>query len=67
MTSGHAPQCRMLDPETEHTLRNHLAIILGYCDLLRSETPAEDPRHMDLEEMHRAATAMMSILTEDQQ
>ena len=67
MTSGHSPRCRMLDLETEHTLKNHLAVILGYCELLLSEAPAEDPRQLDLAEMHRAATAMMSIVREDQQ
>ena len=60
-------RCRMLDLETEHTLKNHLAIILGYCELLLSETPAEDSRQLDIAEMHRAASAMMSILREVQQ
>jgi hypothetical protein len=50
-----------LDVETEHTVKNHLAIIVGYCELLLMETPEDDPRHVDVVEIHRAATAVLSI------
>lgn len=52
---------RVLDHETEHRVKNQLAIVLGYCNLLLAETPAEDPRHGDVLEMQRAATAMLAI------
>jgi len=52
---------RVLDHEAEHTVKNHLAIILGYCDLLLAETPEDDPRHVDVLEVQRAATAMLAI------
>ncbi len=50
------------ESDAEHTLRNHLAIILGYCDLLLSETNANDPRYGDLIEMQRAAKAALSLV-----
>jgi two-component sensor histidine kinase len=52
---------RVLDHETEHRVKNQLAIVLGYCNLLLAETPADDPRHVDVLEMQRAATAMLAI------
>lgn len=52
---------RTLDHESEHTLKNHLAIILGYCELLLGETPPDDPRHGDLLEMQRAANAVLMM------
>lgn len=56
------PRVRVLDPATEHTLKNYLAVIVGYCDLLLGETPPEDPRHADLADMQRAAKSALSIL-----
>lgn len=52
---------RVLDVHAEHTLKNHLAIIVGYCELLLAETPADDPRHVDMVEMHRAAMAVLAM------
>jgi hypothetical protein len=53
---------RTIDIATEHTLKNHLAVILGYCELLIAETPPGDPRHGDLLEMQRAAKTVMAML-----
>jgi signal transduction histidine kinase len=50
------------EAEFEHELKNHLAIILGYADLLREEMPADDPRMEDLSEIHKAATAAIALL-----
>lgn len=56
---------RMLDPETEHTIKNHLAVIVGFCELLLADTPQDDPRHTDLQEMHRSARALMALFRKD--
>lgn len=56
---------RVLDTEAEHTLKNHLAIVVGYCELLLAETPADDPRRDDMAEMHRAATAVLAMFAPD--
>jgi signal transduction histidine kinase len=47
----------------QHTLTNYLAIILGFSELLLQELPASDPRRADLEEIHRAATAALQIVS----
>ena len=57
----HRRQPFTLDAETEHTVKNHLAVILGFCELLIGDTPPEDPRRADLEEVHRSARALMEI------
>ena len=49
-------------PEFEHELKNCLAIILGYADLLIEEMPADDPRVEDLSEIHKAASAAVALL-----
>jgi hypothetical protein len=55
---------RVVDRETLHTIKNHLAIVLGYCELLLTEASPDDARRLDLEEMHRAATAVYAIFNE---
>jgi hypothetical protein len=57
---------RHLDPETEHTVKNHLAVIVGFCELLMTETPPEDSRHADLLEISRAARELMVIFKREQ-
>jgi hypothetical protein len=52
---------RVLDSDTEHAVKNHLAVIVGFCELLLTETPAEDSRHADLLEINRAARELMAI------
>ena len=62
--SGTTPG-RMLDVAEEHAMKNHLAVVLGFCELLLSEMPGADPRRPDVEEIHRAATAAVAILAQD--
>jgi hypothetical protein len=50
--------------EVIHRLKNHIAIIVGFCELLIAETPASDPRRADLLEVQKAATDAMGILPE---
>lgn len=53
---------RPYSPDVEHELKNQLAIIRGYCDLLLEDTPRDDPRHADLLEIQTAAAAALQIL-----
>jgi len=48
--------------EVEHALKNYLAIILGYTDLLLQEIPDGDPRLQDVREIHSAASAAAALL-----
>jgi hypothetical protein len=56
---------RVLDAETEHAIKNHLAVIAGFCELLIADTPPEDPRHADLQEMNRSARALIALFRTD--
>ena len=56
-TGGGPPDSRRL-----HDVRNHLSVIIGYCDLLLPEIPPSDRKHADITEMRKAATAAMSLL-----
>ena len=49
--------------ELEHALKNHLAIILGFSELLLQEAAPDDPRRDDFEEIHKAATAAVEIVS----
>lgn len=60
---GRAP--RVIDGETEHTIKNHLAVIAGYCELLLADTPVDDQRYRDLEEMNRSIRALVAIFRTD--
>jgi hypothetical protein len=48
--------------EVVHQLKNHLAIIVGYCDLLLAETADDDPRKADLLDVHKAARDAMAVM-----
>ena len=62
-TPGPLSYRRVFDLEGEHALKNHLAIILGYSELLLAETPTGDPRRAVLQEMRDAAKAMMAVFS----
>ena len=47
-----------------HNVRNHLSVILGFCDLLIGEIPSTDRKHADLLEIRKAAVAAISALEE---
>ena len=47
-----------------HQLKNHLAIVVGFCDLLIADTPEDDPRHADLRELFDAAREAMAVVPE---
>lgn len=50
------------ETDFEHALKNYIAIILGYADLLLDEMAPDDPRLPDLREIHKAATAAVTLL-----
>ena len=61
MSEDRKRQPLVLDADTEHAVKNHLAVITGFCELLLADTPIEDQRHQDLQEVHRAAQALVTI------
>jgi hypothetical protein len=50
-------------PDINHALKNYLASVLGYSELLLQESGPDDPHRGDFEEMHRAATAAVQLLS----
>ena len=52
-----------LSNEQEHALKNHLAIILGFAEVLVEEANSTDPRRDDLLEIQRAALAAARLLS----
>ena len=51
-----------LDGAAVHALSNHLAVILGFIELVLSETKPDDPRRADLIEIRDAAAEMAKII-----
>ncbi len=52
--------------ETEiiHRMKNHLCIILGFCDLLLADFPPNDSHHQDLAEIMKAAQEALAMMPE---
>ena len=61
MTDEGMPPIRLIDARTEHTINNHLAIIIGFSDLLLAETDAADPRYEGLQELNRSARELVAL------
>lgn len=53
----------VIHPAEEHALRNHLAIIIGYCDVLLREMRLDDAVRADLGEIEQAAAAALTVIT----
>lgn len=51
-----------LDGPAVHALSNHLAVILGFIELVLSQTKPDDPRRKDLLEIRDAAREAARII-----
>jgi len=51
----------VLDSETEHAIKNHIAVIIGFSELLQAQIDEHDRRRADVDEIYRAATELMLI------
>jgi hypothetical protein len=49
------------DNDIEHIFKNHMAIILGYADLLLEDMLPDDPRREDVGEIRKAAIAAAAL------
>ena len=50
------------EPPEIHQLKNHLSIIIGFCDLLLSDLASDDPKRVDIQEMRKAGQAALEML-----
>ena len=48
-----------IDPVRVHHLKNKLAVILGFCEVLLSEMAADDPHRADVAQIHEAGKAAL--------
>jgi hypothetical protein len=54
----------LTNAQVVHQLKNHLAVIVGFCDLLIAGSAEGDPRTADLLEVHKAARQAMAAMPE---
>jgi signal transduction histidine kinase len=45
-----------------HQLKNHLAIVIGFCDLLLEDMAQDDPKRGDIQEMRKAGQAALELI-----
>jgi hypothetical protein len=51
-----------IEPARVHRLKNQLAIILGFCELLLSDLPSDDVRRLDVIRIQDAGKSALSEL-----
>ena len=47
-----------------HEFKNHLSVIVGFCDLLLTELREDDPKRADIQEVLKAGHAAIALLPE---
>ena len=52
------------EPDLLHQFKNHLGIVVGFCDLLVDELQENDPKRNDIMEIHKAGRAAMALVPE---
>lgn len=60
---GHRPD-QISDDPLLHQFKNHLSVIVGFCDLLVRDLPQDDPKRQDVLEIRRAGLAAINMLPE---
>ena len=50
------------EPPELHQLKNHLSIIIGFCDLLLGDLADDDPKRVDIVEMRKAGQAALDLM-----
>ena len=52
----------VLDPAMVHVLSNHLAVILGFVELMLADAPQDDPHRTDLVEIRAAVVEAAKLI-----
>ena len=47
-----------------HAFKNHLSVVVGFCELLLGALPKDDPKRADILEMRKAGHAAIALLPE---
>ena len=45
-----------------HEFKNHLSVIIGFCDLLLRDLPEGDPKRADIVEIRKAGQSAIALL-----
>lgn len=48
--------------ELQHTFKNHLSVIVGFCDMLLLDLPPQDQTRESVEEIRKAAHAALGLV-----
>lgn len=51
-------------PDATHAFKNHLAIIIGFSELLLAELPEDSGHRKDVQEINKAAHEALALLAE---
>lgn len=63
-STGRPPDPAVDDNLLLHEFKNHLSVIVGFCDLLLRDLPEHDPKRTDILEMRKAGHAVIALLPE---
>ena len=55
----------VLDSDTEHQVKSQIPVIVHFSERALSSISADHGRHEDVEEMHRAAPALMLVFRDE--
>jgi hypothetical protein len=58
------PRSTLDDRQLLHQFKNYLAVIVGFCDLMLADLPANAPQQGDVIEVRKAAQSAMDLLPE---
>jgi hypothetical protein len=53
-----------MESDLLHQLKNQLALVVAFTDLLLEETDPQERRHADIAEVHKAARAALALMPE---
>lgn len=63
-STGRGPGHTVGDSPLLHEFRNHLSVVIGFCDILLHDLSQDDPKRADLLEMRKAGEAAIALLPE---
>lgn len=63
-TTGTPPAHTAEGERLVHEFKNHLSVIVGFCDVLLRELPEGDPKRADVNEIQKAGHAALALLPE---
>jgi hypothetical protein len=63
-STGALPELVIGENHLLHEFKNHLAVVIGFCELLLRDLPEDDPKRADVLEVRKAGLAAIALLPE---